>query len=442
VETMGWISSDTHVHTFTYSRHGDATAGERAITLAGEGIELPIITDHNQNVTIVPTAESGTNVTSYFTPITGNELTTKVGHFNVFKTVAGAPAINHNAADWNEISKNINDKNQLNNRQGIILNHARDIHNDFRPFDPSHHVSSAGASKFDWKFPANAMEVINSGSQQSDIMVLYHDWFGMLNHGNFLTPVGSSDSHDVSRYTVGQGRTYIQCQDPDVSKIDIDKAIGNFIDGRVSVSMGLFTKILINDDYGPGDLVPGSPSIHVTVEVSGPAWVTAERVSLYANGIKIKEEKIKKSNTPGIKWKGSWELPKVTHDIFLVAIADGPGAGMPYWPIEKPYQPASKTWEPRIIGSTGAVWIDADKDGKRSSAHDYAVKAIASSKNDVNKLVDLLSSYDEAVTIQAVVQWWKDGGAIHEIASRVDKKSSRAVKAGVKKAAYEISLIK
>ncbi|HTF20048.1 MAG TPA: hypothetical protein VK658_18370, partial [Chryseolinea sp.] len=33
VDTKGWISSDTHVHTFTYSRHGDATLPERALTL-------------------------------------------------------------------------------------------------------------------------------------------------------------------------------------------------------------------------------------------------------------------------------------------------------------------------------------------------------------------------------------------------------------------------
>ncbi|HMD80377.1 MAG TPA: hypothetical protein VKE92_03655, partial [Anaerolineales bacterium] len=52
VETAGWISSDTHIHTFTYSRHGDATIEERAITIAGEGIELPIMTDHNQNIDI------------------------------------------------------------------------------------------------------------------------------------------------------------------------------------------------------------------------------------------------------------------------------------------------------------------------------------------------------------------------------------------------------
>ncbi len=50
VPTEGYVSCDTHVHTLTYSGHGDASADERVVTLAGEGIELPIITEHNRQL--------------------------------------------------------------------------------------------------------------------------------------------------------------------------------------------------------------------------------------------------------------------------------------------------------------------------------------------------------------------------------------------------------
>ena len=103
VSTEGWISSDTHIHTFTHSRHGDATIEERAITLAGEGIEFPIMTDHNLYVDIKPAAKSA-NVLQYFTPVVGDELTTKFGHFNVFQTTPGTPVIDHNVKDWNEVN--------------------------------------------------------------------------------------------------------------------------------------------------------------------------------------------------------------------------------------------------------------------------------------------------------------------------------------------------
>ena len=100
------------------------------------------------------------------------------------------------------------------------------------------------------------MEVINSGSQQSNIMTLYNDWFGMMNHGYYLTPVGSSDSHDVSRFTVGQGRTYIKTSDANVSTIDVEDAISNFIEGKVLVSLGLLTTVSVDGKYGPGDICP------------------------------------------------------------------------------------------------------------------------------------------------------------------------------------------
>src|SRR5207244_4423218 len=50
VPLKGYVSCDTHVHTLTYSGHGDCTLDERVLTIAGENIELPIATDHNVQV--------------------------------------------------------------------------------------------------------------------------------------------------------------------------------------------------------------------------------------------------------------------------------------------------------------------------------------------------------------------------------------------------------
>lgn len=405
VSTEGWVSSDTHIHTLTHSGHGDATLQDRAITIAGEGIELPVLTDHNINVDLTPTLKE-LGLERYFTPVTGNELTTKVGHFNVFPTKPGSPAIDHSAGDWNKVVENIR---VSNSPPVVILNHAQDIHNDFRPFDARHHVSAAGVVKRGWKFPANAMEVMNSGSQQTDIMALYRDWFGMLNRGYFLTPVGSSDSHDVSRYTVGQGRTYIRSDDADVSNIDIATAVKNFLDGKVMVSLGLLTKITVNDGYGPGEFVPASDKVSVRVEVCGPAWAKANRVTLYANGKAIMKEEIATPDAAGVKGVFTWEIPRPRQDIFVVAIAEGPGDGMPYWPIAKPYQPQSPDWQPKLFGSSGAVWFDADGNGTANCAYDYARKITDDSEGDAVSAIKQLASYDEAVAIQAATLLLEDG---------------------------------
>jgi hypothetical protein len=405
VDTDGWISSDTHIHTFTYSRHGDATMEERAITIAGEGIELPILTDHNVHVDILPFVQM-MNMDKHYTPVVGNELTTKVGHFNIFQMTQGQEVIDPNVKDWNELRKKLNDKA---GSKAIILNHARDIHNGFRPFGPERHLSVAGTNVDMNVFPANAMEVLNSGSQQTYLMNLFHDWFGMINRGYHLTPVGSSDSHDVSRYIVGQGRTYIEGNDSDPANINVDSAIQNFKKGNVMVSSGLLAKIKVNDLYDPGDIAPMSEKTAVTLEVWGPAWARADHVSLYANGQKIREERIEDKGKPGLKWKKTWEVNLREHDIFLVAIAEGPGGGMPFWPLAKPYQPASPEWIPRLISSTGPVWIDADKNGVRNPAIYYATVVMVESGGSMEKMMELLQSYDRAIAAQAAMLLWTHG---------------------------------
>src|SRR5206468_322289 len=107
VDTAGYVAADTHVHTFTYSRHGDATLAERMITLAGEGIELPIATDHNLPIDYEEAAKAA-GVRQYFTPIIGSEVTTpKTGHFNVFPVDKSAPLFDFRAPSWEKLFANI-----------------------------------------------------------------------------------------------------------------------------------------------------------------------------------------------------------------------------------------------------------------------------------------------------------------------------------------------
>ena len=429
VPTVGWINADTHIHTYSFSGHGDATVRERVLTIAGEGIELPISTDHNVLVDIDSMAKA-MKVRSYFTPVVGNEYTTPVGHFNVFPVAKASKLPDYKVKDWAEINNNLN-----SDKKGrvVILNHARDIHNNFRPFDPGRHVAVAGMDLEGETFPANAMEVLNSSSQQNDFMRLFLDWFGMLNRGHNLTPVGSSDSHDVSRYLVGQGRTYIKYSGDQPGNIDVNEATKSFLAGKVMVSFGLLAEITVNKIYGPGDLVPSAPQVQVSVRVLGPGWLKADRVSLFANGQLIKVATIKGNGSNGVKWSGSWTIPMTKQDMFFVAIAEGPETPIPFWQIPKPYQRTSAEWKPRVVGSSGAVWVDADGDGKKTSAYDYANKLISNSQRDMQDLLKGLSAYDEAVSVQAAALLQRQGVLKpgNEI-SELLKQASPAVQKGFK----------
>ncbi len=387
VDTAGWISCDTHVHTLTHSGHGDATLVERMITLAGEHIELPVATDHNKQIDFRP-QQRAMGLERWFTPVVGNEVTTAKGHFNIFPAPADGPVPDHRGEAWTAIFESIR---ETANPEIIILNHARDLHSNYRPFGPRRRHPLTGRQLDGWELEANAMEVFNSSAQQSDILQLPRDWMVSLNRGQFLTPVGSSDSHDVARHFVGQGRTYIRCDDRDPGNIDVAAAVKSFRERRVIVSCGLMPVLTVNGRYGPGDIVPRSSNnrVRLDLEVRAPDWIEATQRRVYLNG-----ELIPLGESSDI------EIDVPEHDCFLVFCALGPGVESLHWPTARPYQPVSEVWEPHVFGMTGAIWYDGNGDGRRNSAQEIAVSLFAESGEDPARFIALLGKAHRSVVLQ------------------------------------------
>ena len=427
----GYASCDTHVHTLTYSGHGDASIDERLVTLVGEGLELPIATDHNVQIDYRPAIEaSGTN--GLFTPVVGNEVTTRVGHFNVFPLDPAGPVIDFRGATWKEVFGAIGS----DHRRVIVLNHPRDLHGGFRPFDPKRHISLSGEDLDGWELQANAMELVNSGALQSDPWRLVHDWLGLLNAGRRITPVGSSDSHDVARSIVAQGRTYVRCRDDEPGKIDIAEVVESFIAGRVLVSYGLVADIDVNGRYGPGDTVPLSAGeLNIKVRVLGPRWSRADEVVLFVNGREARRKSIPAGDAVkgGVKYENTWTMLKPRHDVHLVVVATGPGISGLYWPTAKPYQPDSPEWKPYTLGATGAAYIDADGAAGFSTPRDYALRLVVEAAGDLNSLARRLNEFDEATVIQAAALLQQRGELTDAAVRELSSTSSRDVRLAIRK---------
>lgn len=394
VPTSGLVACDTHCHTLTYSGHGDAALTERLVTIAGEGLELPVAADHNVHVDYEPVAQA-MNLRGYFTPIMGNEVTTSVGHFNIFPIKAGIPVIDHKETDWGKLFDRIEATPGV---RVAVLNHARDLHSNTRPFGPKLHHAVVGENAAGWPLRFNAMETVNSGTTQYDPLQLFHDWMALLNRGLKVTPIGSSDSHDVARHFVGQGRTYIRCDDRDVGQIDIDAAMNSLTAGRAMVSYGLLTELTIRQNKD-------TSRREVHIRVLGPSWVHADQIRLYVNGELLEKHDLNPPENSPRKLGNVWEriclLPDLIHDAHVVAIATGPGIDAPFWRTAKPYQWLSEDWSPRVIGCSEAVWIDADNDGQISSARDYARQAVDAAQGDLPKLFQQLATHNEATAAQA-----------------------------------------
>ncbi len=399
VATPGLAACDTHVHTFTYSRHGDATAEERVVTLAGEGVELAVASDHNQHVDYSEVARK-LGVADYFTYVVANEVTTTVGHFITFPVKnAAAPPADAKPTEWPALMRAMRGVPGV---EVVVLNHPRDTHNNFIPFAPLNFDPVTGDNlRGSEPFSFDAIEVCNSGTLQSDFMQSFRDWFALLNHGYRVTAVGSSDSHDVSRFIVGQGRTYVACDDRDPGHLSVEEACRQLKAGHAYVSMGLLARLTVNGRFEAGDLATAlGDEIDVTVRVLGPSWTQADRVELFANGIKIREQAIQAPAGSVEKAAVVWRLPRPAHDVHLVAIAHGPAVTAPYWAIPFPYQPTDRNRDRCVLGATNPVWLDADGDGKFSSARDYAKQVIERSGGNPGKLAAELTRYDAAVGAQ------------------------------------------
>ncbi|HEV3121880.1 MAG TPA: hypothetical protein VGY53_08265, partial [Isosphaeraceae bacterium] len=189
VPTPGWVACDTHVHTLTFSGHGDATIQERVVTLAGEAIELPIATDHNHFTDLAPVAET-MGVRRHFTPVVGDEVTTAIGHFNAFPFASEESVPDARLADWPSLLRSIRSNRP---ERIVLLNHPRDNHGGFRPFDPARFNEVTGDLEPWDDVELDGVEVINSGALRSDPLEPFRDWFALLNHGRRITAVGSSD---------------------------------------------------------------------------------------------------------------------------------------------------------------------------------------------------------------------------------------------------------
>jgi hypothetical protein len=408
VDTAGWISSDPHTHTFTNSRHGDATIEERVITFAGEALELPVATDHNILTNYDPVARK-LGLSEYFTPVIGDEVTTKEAHFNVFPLKNEARLPNFRILDWPSLFENFRQNPTV---KVVILNHPHNVHNGFRPFDRQHlnPVSGRVLKKLD--FSVDAMEILSSSAQQTDMMLVFRDWFALLNQGYRVVGLGSSDVHDVNRYIIGQGRTYIAGDDGDVGNLDVEAACEALKQGRALISMGLFVNMTVNGNGRVGDIVTATDQLVADVTVQAPSWMEIHKVELFANGETIREETISPADIQegkeGRKVTLSWNLDDLTHDTYLVAMATGPGALGPSWPIPYPYQPEGGTFVPRVAGATNPIWIDRDGDGRFDSARAIGEKVWAAS-GTIAEVAPRLANYDSAVVVQITDLAYQEG---------------------------------
>lgn len=357
LDTTGFIAADTHIHTLTFSGHGDSSAEERMVTLAAEGVELAIATDHNHQTDFKPFQEK-LGLNEHFTSVTGNEVTTKNGHFNSFPLPPGKDIPAFKEENWVKLVDGIRAKGA----KVVILNHPRWPDIARGPFGRFGLNRASGDRAKGGPFTFDALELINSGTLQPDPLFICRDWFALLNHGEKVTAVGSSDSHSVGN-VVGQGRTYVRSSTDIPSAINVDESCNAFLAGHTTVSMGIIANAKVNGRHRHGDLVRAKNKVSVDLRIQAPSWVRPQQALVFVNGHVVAQKEVP-SGKPGspTDLPISFTLPRQLDDGWLVCVVLGAGVKNPAWATEQNY----------TFAATNPIYLDVDGDGKYTSPRETA----------------------------------------------------------------------
>lgn len=402
VNTNGWVSADTHIHTLTFSGHGDASLQERILTLAGEGLDVAIATDHNHHTDYKPAQIEAGLLGSYLS-IVGNEVTTEIGHFNAFPYPADGPIPNSKITDWYELDKEMREKGA----EVVILNHPRWPDFQRGPFGVTNLDPRSGYFADGLKLPVDAIEVFNSSDPGTDWDEIVADWFGLLNAGSMVRGVGSSDSHTVGD-PVGQGRTWLRSHTDDPSQIDTDELYRNFREGVSSMAIGLFGWATVQGQSSGSLVTPSEGEIKIQFHIAGASWAQVETAKIYMNGVVVAQSEPRPREDGEPLDTNIWfTIPAPEHDAWLVCGIRGP----------KPEGAWRYSLMPGLVLMTNPVWIDVDGDGKYTSPaataklHLDEVVIDSVKGPQIHTLAGLLSTCDSAIAVQVMAQAKQRWGA-------------------------------
>jgi hypothetical protein len=347
VDTSGYLAGDFHLHA-SPSKDSNVDIADRVLTLAAEGIELAVATDHN-HVTDYAEALRVQRLQNRLATASGVEITTPGwGHFNAYPYPASLEVPPFQDASPLEIFSVV----RARAPQAILqVNHPRMPGVGY--FNRGELDTKTGVAEApEFSFAFDALEVSN-GFDLEDPKVLernLRDWFELMNVGHRYTAVGNSDSHRVVFQWAGWPRTYVRVPDQEPERASMTEVARALAAGHALVSCGIFVLPVANGSAGPGDTVQGS-RVSLSLSLRAPDWIDVSKVEVYANGAKV-EERARAAPFQSSIWNLQLDLD-LKIDTALVVVARGdrfmnealPGKWI------KPF------------GFSNPILVDADSDG-------------------------------------------------------------------------------
>lgn len=390
VDTTGLIGGDFHLHTLTHSGHGDSNMPERIVSLVGEGVDFAIATDHNRNIDYIPTI-TALGASSQITSVVGNELSTPIGHFNIFPVDPERRPIPARLAAAPPMFRLVRlEPNSLDVVPVIQVNHPRWEGIDY--FSQVELDETTGTSSnprwsadFDaievlnenalwgWRDPADA-DGVDVGSQTHSSML---DWYALLDTGHRSIATGNSDSHSVKANFAGVPRNYMGSSTDDPGEIDPREMIDAIRSGDVVVTSGPIVRASIPDRGLHEDprmaTVDANGRVRIAVEIQAAPWIDVDRIRVIRDGDEI--DRIPVENTRDrIRFEGDLEVPVAT-DGWIVLLVEGDDSLAPV--VDGKKRPVIP------VAVVNPFRVDADLDGDWTPPLDRVKREVATMTADL-----------------------------------------------------------
>ncbi len=283
LKTPGWIAADLHLHQVP-SVDADISLPTRVVSIAAEGVEFAVATDHYVVTDLAPTVDWMTRagaLTSRIQTMIGSEVSTlgnRFGHFNVFPLLPG-DRVKSRSVTVDELFASARKASPT----GILqVNHPRwsPAISYFSYFGIDDNTAAMSRTGYNPNY--DTIEVYN-GLDARDLKKVKRvllDFAHLLGTGKRYSATGSSDSHNLAFIDPGLPRTMVHYGQAKRDEHDVradPKAIISAIRaGRSVVTSGPMIRASV-DGTGPGGTVATSArSVDLKPTVEAAPWIDTE----------------------------------------------------------------------------------------------------------------------------------------------------------------------
>jgi len=359
IDTTGWISVDTHVHS-SDSPDSRVNPALRLQQAAAHGLDIVVHTEHEHIVdrSVVP-VDAG--VADWVNNVTGEEVTSvAVEHMTMFPVEPDGSGrggyVEWYGLDIDQLFAAMRDRSgggvNLLNHPGWLDDISWDRVNAEPGLDDPTLLGFPEDAPL-WSWNLDGIEVMNGhGNVFLDGNRRFDNWMSMLNYGKKLIAVGCSDAHGDG---VGFPRTYVEAPSDAPADLDLASLTESFQTGRAIASSGAFATISVAGEGPGGQVTDTDGEVEIALRIQALPEIEVSHFVVFANCDQVASVI---APTPGevVKFDGTVTVPVPTDgDSHLVVAAFGTSA----YPAGLP-SGGGRT--PRVL--TNPIYIDGDGDGE------------------------------------------------------------------------------